>query len=125
MLAIVIWRARELARTRDTPRIRFYLGVCAAIFSITIIGFWVYISPRDFLPIMPLLAIFLTATIIQRAPRASFAILTMLALLFLGATAYYADWFRDHQLEQETMLHQTLGLTRPGEPLMDFKGETI
>ncbi len=125
MLALVIWRARDIARTFDTPRPRFFLGVCAAIFTITLVGFWVLISPRDFLPVMPLFAIALTATIIRRAPRASFAILTTLAIGFLVATAYYAEWFRDAQREEITMIHQVLTLTRPGELLMDFKGETI
>jgi hypothetical protein len=125
VLAFVIWRARDLARTGDTPRVRFYLGVCAAIFTITIMGFWVLISPRDFLPMMPLFAIALTAAIMHRAPRASFAILTSLAIALLLNTAYYAEWFRDAQREQTTMLHQALTLTHPGEPLMDYKGETI
>ena len=125
VLAFVIWRARDLARTYDTPRTRFYLGVCASIFTITVIGFWVLISPRDFLPMMPLFAIALTATIIRRAPRRSFAILTTLSIVLLGFTAYYAEWFRDGQREQTTMLHQALRLTHPGEPLMDYKGETI
>jgi len=125
MLAFVIWRARDIARTHDTPRPRFFLGVCAAMFTITLVGFWLLISPRDFLPVMPLFAIALTTTIIRRAPRASFAILTTLAVLFLGFTAYYAEWFRDRQLEETTMIHQVLALSRPGEPLMDYKGETI
>jgi hypothetical protein len=125
MLVFVVWRARDLAHTYDTPRTRFYLGVCAAIFTITIIGFWVLISPRDFLPMMPLFAITLTATIIRRAERASFAIFTTLAIVSLVATSYYAEWFRDRQREETTMLHQVLTLTHPGEPLMDYKGETI
>jgi len=124
-LVFVVWRARDLAHTYDTPRTRFFLGVCAAIFTITIVGFWVLISPRDFLPMMPLFAIALTATIVRHAERASFAIFTSLAIVSLVATCYYAEWFRDAQREETTMLHQVLTLTHPGELLMDYKGETI
>jgi len=125
VLVFVVWRARDLAHSYDTPRTRFYLGVCATIFTITIVGFWVLISPRDFLPMMPLFAIALTATIIRRAERASFAIFTTFAIVSLVATSYYAEWFRDAQREETTMLHQVLTLTHPGELLMDYKGETI
>lgn len=122
----MVWRAREIARKRDIDRTRFFLGVCAAMFSITLVGFWVLISPRDFLPIMPLFAISLAAFAVERMPeRASLMALAGLALIFLVTTAYYAKWLRNGTREEITMIHQVLGLTRPREPLMDFKGETI
>src|SRR5213075_518834 len=122
-LIFVIWRAREIARRGPTDRTRFFLGVASAIFSITLIGFWVLISPRDFLPIMPLFAIQLTASLIER--KHATPILASIALAFLISTSYYAEWFRNGTLEQVTMIRQVLGVTKPGEYLMDYKGETI
>ena len=46
-------------------------------------------------------------------------------VVFLAATAYYANGFRNGTREYTTMLDQVLQLTRPGEPLMDLKGETV
>ena len=114
LLALVIWRARKSAAA-PTP---LFLGVFVAIYTITVFGFWVLISPRDFLPVMPLLAIALAAA-------TTFRMRVALAIAFLIFTAYYAEWFRDAQREKITMIHQALTLTRPGEPLMDYKGETI
>jgi MFS family permease len=124
-LFFVVWRARHVARTGDIPRTRFFLGLCAAIFSMTMFGFWVLIGPRDFLAIMPLFAIMLTASILRRWPQRAVAIFTSIAIFFLVCTAYYTEWFRDQQRETTTMLHQVLRLTRPGEYLMDYKGETV
>jgi MFS family permease len=124
-LLFVVWRARHVARTADIPRTRFFLGLCAAIFSITMFGFWVLISPRDFLAIMPLFALLLTSSIMRRWPQRAVAILASIAIFFLGCTAYYTEWFADGQRETTTMLHQVLRLTRPGEYLMDYKGETV
>jgi hypothetical protein len=38
---------------------------------------------------------------------------------------YYASRFQDRTSGFVTMMKQTLRLTRPGEPIMDLKGETI
>jgi hypothetical protein len=125
VLLLVVWRARAIARGYEGPRTRFYLGVCAAVFSITLIGFWALISPRDFLPIMPLFAIAIAAWILRRWPQRATAILTVTSILFLGSTAYYTQWFRDATRESTTLMHQVLRLSRPGEWLMDYKGETV
>ena len=56
------------ARSRtfdDTSRTRFFLGMVFGMFMITLGGFWILISPRDFLPMMPLLAIFVVAWLIR------------------------------------------------------------
>src|SRR5438477_2863514 len=74
---------------------------------------------------MPLLALLLTSSIMRRWPQHAVAILASIAIFFLVCTAYYTEWFADGQRETTTMLHQVLRLTRPGEYLMDFKGETV
>ena len=47
------------------------------------------------------------------------------AFAFIGFTTYYAESFEDRTDEHITMMRQVLGLSRPGEPLIDYKGETI
>jgi hypothetical protein len=52
-------------------------------------------------------------------------IMTATTIVFLLGAAYYAQWLRDATPETTTMLHQVLHLSKPGEYLMDYKGETV
>lgn len=105
-------------RRRSAPPLaRFFANVCA-LFVATIASFWPLISPRDFLAILPLLAILLAPKLEARAAMG-------LAVAFVAALFYYAEGFENRTDEYTTMLDQTLGLTRPGEPVIDLKGELI
>jgi hypothetical protein len=97
------------------------------MFTITLGGFWILISPRDFLPMMPLLAIFVVAwlTRICTTNARLATAYAVAALLCLGGLLHYTDRFRDETTEWITMMHQALRLAAPGEPLSDFKGETV
>src|SRR5207302_2053106 len=99
------------------------LGVALAIYCITLGGFWILISPRDLLPMMPMMAIFLIARAERRSLRAVTG--TAACALFIPFLFGYTQMFRNETREHVTMMNQVLHLTRPGEPLMDFKGETI
>ena len=112
------WRFRKMA----TPW-RFFFAVVMGVFSVTLAGFWVLISPRDFLPLMPLAAIFGAATLI-RARRPLRAIAAT-AAVSVAALWYYGDGFQNKTAWHTTMMDQVLRLSRPGEPLIDHKGETI
>ncbi|HVE71363.1 MAG TPA: glycosyltransferase family 39 protein [Thermoanaerobaculia bacterium] len=108
-----------LARKSDAPRLRWILGVTVGVFSIAIAGVWLLISPRDFLPMFPLLAIFAAAHLTD------VRVLAVAVAAMLVALYYYADRFEKNTDWHVTMMDQALRLTRPGEPLMDLKGETI
>ncbi len=113
-LLYVAWRWRAT----DHPW-RYFFAVAIGLFTITLGGFWVLISPRDFLVLMPLVAIFAAAQM-TRVRSYALAIVAMLAALW-----YYADRFESRTAWHTTMLDQALRLSHPGEPLMDYKGETI
>ena len=102
----------------------FFWGFATALFFVVMLGWWLLISPRDFLPMLPLLTIFATRFVEQRTQRTLpvflFAAAFLLALMFADA-----DNFVNRTREYTTMLDQTLRLTRPGEPIIDLKGETI
>lgn len=117
-LVWVSWRARKT----EHPW-RWGLAVMMGVFTVTLAGFWPLISPRDFLPMMPIVAIFAAAalTSVRRPLLAIGATL----LLFLGALYYYADRFENNTDWHVTMMDQALRLTHPGERLLDYKGETI
>ena len=126
MMAIVLrvaWRHRP---PPDDPRAsdRFFLGFASAFFVATLICFWILVSPRDFLPVFPLLTIFAVA-VIERHGRHAVLSYVAIAAVFIAAITYYADRFSNHTREQITMMHQLLRLTRPGDLVIDYKGETI
>lgn len=117
----LVWAAW---RTRNTEHPwRWFCAVAMGVFTVTLAGFWPLISPRDFLPMMPLAAIFAAATL-TKARRPLVAIGATI-VLFLGALYYYADRFENNTDWHVTMMDQALRLTRPGEHLLDYKGETI
>ena len=113
-VAYAAWRTREAAHAW-----RWFLAVVIGVFTVTLAGFWPLISPRDFLPVMPLVAIFTAAHLRRLAPVA------VTVAIFLGALFYYADGFENHTDWHTTMMDQALRLTHPGERLIDIKGETI
>lgn len=109
---------------RAAPRWRYFFGIATAVFFINLVSFWILLSPRDTLPFLPFVVIFCVAAIVRR-PRSVVATLTAIAVFLLALTAKYADGFRNETREYTTMMNQVLGLTRPGELLMDYKGETV
>jgi 4-amino-4-deoxy-L-arabinose transferase-like glycosyltransferase len=117
---LMIIALRIAWRYRGARADRFFWAVATAAFFLTLGGFWILISPRDYLPFLPMIAIFAVAAIGQRT-----WIYAALALLFVGFIAKEMRGFRDQTREEITMIRQVLRLTRPGELLMDIKGETI
>src|SRR5262249_43258292 len=97
-----------------------FWGVATAVFFVTLVSFWILLSPRDALPFLPFLVIFFIAAL-----RARPALLTAAVVVCLALTTYYPNGFRHGTREFTTMMNQVLNLTRPGDYLMDFKGETI
>jgi hypothetical protein len=114
----VAWRYRG-----TTTAARFFFAVATAIFIGTLYCFWILISPRDVLPFLPFVAIFFVAALARR----KYFLLAIAALAFVSlvGVGYYTDWLRNRTREFITMERQVLRLTRPGDLLMDYKGETI
>jgi hypothetical protein len=119
--ATVLWAAW---RSRDTSHPwRYFYAMVMAVYAVVLGGFWILISPRDFLPLMPLAAIF-TAAVVTRARRPVVAFASIAAVMMLGLWRY-ADRFENKTDWHTTMMDQALRLSHPGEPLIDLKGETI
>ena len=125
LLLLLLWitRLRRPAGDDSVVRWRFFLAFTTAFFSITLFAFWVLISPRDFLAILPIVAIFFAAAIDRVDIRLPLYIAT--CFVFTGLIWYYTHGFDDGVTEHVTLMRQVLGVSRPGEPLLDLKGETI
>ena len=121
LFGTVLWLAWRFRETQN--RWRYFFAVVVGVFTVTLVGFWPLISPRDFLPMMPLAAMFVAGTLMRFAnPLRAFAIA---AAVCVAALYYYADRFENNTDWHITMMNQALRLSHPGEPLLDHKGETI
>ncbi len=130
MLAFVVWYGWRIGDDRPVDpaaRTRFFLGMLLAMFSVTLISVWVLISPRDLLPIMPLGAIAFCSWLIGRVKsrRVLTALFAALTAIYVAAIGYGSEWFANPPGTQIEMVRQALQLTRPGDTLIDLKGETI
>lgn len=114
----VAWRYR-----RSEHPWRYFLAVATGVYTVTLAGFWVLISPRDFLALMPLLAVF-AAAFLLRAHK-PLHVLSIVIATFAASLWYYADRFEKKTDWHTTMMDQLLRISRPGEPVIDYKGETI
>lgn len=110
-------------RHRDADPRRMFCATAFAVFAVTLFGFWIVVSPRDMLPVMPLGTIFAVAAFERFQNRVLAS--SIAALIFTILLSHYTDRFQNHTRQFVTMMNQTFRLTRPGEPVMDLKGETI
>jgi hypothetical protein len=118
ILIRVAWRYR-----RTTSSVRFFFAAATGILIVTLYCFWIMISPRDFLPFLPFVAIFIVAPLARDRHFAKF--MAALSIVCLFAIGYYTAWLKNQTREFITMETQLLRLTRPGDLVMDYKGETI
>jgi MFS family permease len=114
----MLWRHRTTSSDA-----RFFFAAASGIFFVTLVSFWILISPRDFLPFLPFLAIFFVAAIARRKFFVEAVI--VMAIVSLTGVGYYAAWLTNRTREFITMENQLLNLSRPGEVVMDYKGELI
>lgn len=115
----VVWLAWRYPTKKNVWS--YFLAMAMAVYTVTLFGFWILISPRDFLALMPLMAIFAAAFLMRHSLAATAAVIVLL----VGSLWYYADRFENRTRWHTTMMDQALRLTRPGELVMDLKGELI
>ncbi|HVR40315.1 MAG TPA: glycosyltransferase family 39 protein, partial [Thermoanaerobaculia bacterium] len=115
--AAVVWIALRFRATSELWR--YFFAVTMAVFVVMLACLWILISPRDFLPMMPLAAIFGAAAMTRTRS------LVIVSVIFIAALWYYADRFENKTDWHTTMMDQALRLTHTGEMLIDYKGETI
>jgi hypothetical protein len=118
----VVFRQAWRYRARSTDA-RYFFAVATGIFFATLFSFWILISPRDFLPFLPFLTIFFVAALARR--KFFLEAIIVMAIVLLTGVGYYAAWLTNRTAEFITMEKQLLNVSRPGELVMDYKGELI
>jgi hypothetical protein len=135
---IELWVIHEISRRRlrnrsEADRQPLFLFLVCGVFVATLVSFWPLISTRDFLPIIPILALLTVRWITDSgptaielaAPRNVLYLLVALTVIQSGAVCADGALWKNQTRTEIAEIHQVLTLTRPGEPVMDVKGETI
>ncbi|MDR3404056.1 MAG: glycosyltransferase family 39 protein [Chthoniobacter sp.] len=128
LLAIAAWIAQ---RAPDTARALRRAGVflVAGLYYTALYTFWTLLTRQDYLPFYPLAMVLLAPLLIMLARRFlaawSACVLAGLGvLLIILVLAGRPPWIDGTQRERE-ILAEVLKLTKPGEYVMDFKGESV
>ena len=126
--AIVLWLAWRM-RSRSVPGIAVALFLSAAVYTVALIGFSPELRKQTLLPVYPIFILFAwrygADLLRQRAPRTvNVAGLAVCVAAFTHLVIEGRLW-EDGLRDQRELLEDTLKLTRPGDFLMDRKGETI
>ncbi|HEX5122789.1 MAG TPA: glycosyltransferase family 39 protein [Rhodanobacteraceae bacterium] len=125
VVAAIAWRKR----THDPARWRAQCGVLLAtlLYLLVLYGFWPLVTHQDLLPAIPLVAVGVAAAVFRggdtaRAHRGLGALFVAICLVNLATGAVP---FHNEIADEETELARVLRLTRPGDYVMDAKGEII
>ena len=129
-----LWRS--LRRTTDAELwLRRSVVLASAVLYVgALISYWPLVPAQDLLPVTPMLMLGLVALVEREHPgraaatvrRRALPFWVLLFLLFdLGVILALRPPWRDRAALQESHLAAVLRLTRPGDDVMDAKGESI
>jgi hypothetical protein len=113
--------AWALTRGRHARRERMIAGIVTLLFAPFTLAVTPLVTERDFLPIYPIAMTFLAAAIL---PRTRFLLHAIPPLMILWVFAHDDGWVPERDYHR-TLLREVVRLTRPGELLLDLKGETV
>ena len=136
LLPVAAFMLRRLPRSeRRMPQV--VLMLTTGLYFAMLEAFWPLITAEDFLPSTPMLLVLATAAVSSMLTRlersrawlgrmrwipAAAALVVVLDVTL--AVRREPAWI-DHDLEQKQLLSDVLKATRPGESIMDLKGETV
>jgi hypothetical protein len=121
----------------QTRQARSVLALTTVFFFVLLEGCWPLITGQDFLPWDPLVALLGVASLHQVSVRFSLprwapagrtvfiGVLSVIAALDVTYLMIRTRPWLDHNRDHTRLLHEVLADTRPDDPIMDLKGETV
>ena len=142
VVPLLWWGARRLMHAAPNTSIgarRAVVFLAASVYLVVLVSFWPLLTREDYLPFYPLLVLFLTPALLP-LPRwvatrwpgllanrvlhnslfPTLVAVVEIVLVVAGGTLW---WDETH--EDIALLADVLHLTRPTDPIMDLKGETV
>jgi hypothetical protein len=127
---VALRRARGSHVASERFHRRLLLLLMLPVYTLTLLCLWPLVSPRDFLPLIPVLAI-VTAGVAEESFRAGLptsryaTVMSALILVEIAASVAMGTLWKNSTRLQIAETDQVLHLTTPADPIMDIKGETI
>jgi len=128
VLVIAARIARQTPDTRDALR-RAGMFIFVSLYYGALYSFWTLLTRQDYLPFYPLAIVLIAALLVYLAQRfiptrAVFA-LAAVAVLEIILVLAGRKLSENGTLREREILGEVLRLTKPGEWVMDFKGESV
>jgi hypothetical protein len=128
LAALVLWLGWKMTH-RGIAGVSVAIFLSVAIYTVALVGFSPELRKQSLLPVYPLFILFAWlwwADFLRRHRRGTFAKvgLAVCGIGFIHLSAEGRLW-EDGLKDQRELLKDTLKLTKPGDFLMDRKGETI
>ena len=121
--------ARKYADSDDDlllVRRRLFLFLLCATYFIVLSAFWPILALETYLPFYPLAAILIAPVALRvRRIQGVPAFAMTVVVLLIGTTAVAGKIWRDEAHEEVALIRQVLQITRPGDSVMDLKGESL
>ena len=121
--------ARKYADCDDNlllVRRRLFLFLLCATYFIVLSAFWPILALESYLPFYPVAAILIAPFVLRvRRVQTVPAFAMVVVVVMLGATAAAGKIWRDEAHEEVALIRQVLQITRPGDTVMDLKGESL
>ena len=124
---VCAWRTIRRSADPILAARRWFVAGSCALFAIFLYAVWPLLTSQDYLPVLPLFAPWLGALWMRllgrlRIPQAwAWAGYAVLAMLVLVARMPWRDRLHDYRQQLATVL----AITKPGDVVMDAKGESI
>lgn len=136
LVPVAVLGAWIVHRVSPDPALRIRRTVIFLTFGFSILGlygFWPLITRQDFLPLIPLFALIMTGcwmesrlpTPLLVAERSKVHVLVVLVLIESCLLIVKDKPWQAMKSPESQLVAETLQLTRPGDHIMDLKGETI
>ena len=122
------WKAMQAGADRSIALRRAMVLLTAAFFLLFLYCFWPMVTPQDLLPVVPLAALALTPRLFALARGRGSVVKHLPAVLVAVQLAIAAKMHKpgsDQLSINQQLVADILRLTRPGEFVMDAKGETL
>jgi Dolichyl-phosphate-mannose-protein mannosyltransferase len=115
----------DIVRSERRPLAARGVATAALLYTTTLNGFWPIVTRQDCLPLYPVLAVFLVAAIARLAKRADLVVFTAIGVVEIALCLHVAAPWKARTRFEIGLVGDVLRLTRPGDPVMDLKGETL
>lgn len=112
----LVWARDE---RRELSPLTRHLILFTLWYSFVVYAFWPIISPRDYLPLVPLAALVIASfDVARRAPAAVFATAVL-------AAVWYAQLWKPRDLSRHQFVDAVAQMTAPDDYVYDLKGDAI